>query len=262
MELVKSGVFLKKADVGEAVNRNQLRALNVLRSNARESSESARAKLIKNIGGDVYEKVHDYMVNTVNVTVNIHYILLQKVLIDGVIKNAFEVNAKGEIYGKNRRVWETRCFSNLYNYNIKVNVDNHNVDDPSGDLDRPKYGSVNLFNDLIATNVISYGDVVLTLKPEVKRRCTISSNDTSTACELGVFGYHDHVLNTNLSRLNNLVAYLTKKEKYTTNAPYIEVQIHGKLTLYDVDTAYFSQTKPTVDMTKKLTEYGIKVIEK
>lgn len=99
-------------------------------------------------------------------------------------RNQFETGkSSGSLSRPSRVGWESRMFCKRY--------------DKATDFERVKYGTINFTNDPKGVNSCrGYGNSYFLLRSEVRERCTLTDQDSSSASSLiGTFKFCYHVLN-------------------------------------------------------------------
>ena len=236
-------VFLKARDFSDTLTKNQIRAINVLRSDARALSESATPNLRERIRvlftsirdhpdastldkakcvhtevsvDELLQQIKDYVANDLPITVNLPPHVLKIIQVEDRIKNSYETGSKGKTYDNQRDYHENACFLDLYD----------KVDGP----ERPKYGAINYTKSTMGA-APRYGTSYVVLNNTVRKRCTIAAGDTFGRHQLGVLDYCDHILTT-FSDAELLGLWEGMRCTESLKAPpvaYKEIQIHGEL---------------------------------
>ena len=165
---------------------------------------------------------------------------------DGRYKTLFETGTGGGCENLDaRRSWERRMFGDAY--------DGH-------DKERPKYGNVNFLAHIQGDmQAVQYGGSYMLLKQDIRKRCTITSCDSSfSGARLGTLQHCAHVLLhkiescpiRNRCDLVEVLVQLTNatdpaamsaigskiKSLRAAGLDYIELQIHGEV-LFEKDVA-------------------------
>lgn len=184
------------------------------------------AKLVdKGLSKEDILKVFKYFKNVpliihFNPTKTLHF--LEK---DGIVKNLFQVNASGGCTNKLSRLsWETKLFNGIY--------------DNSPAHEKVKYGTLNLTSNPIGVSVCTgYGNSYLLLKSDVKKRVSFVFDDSSRQdYHIATFKHFFNIIYySNDKLLNEMIDIALNKKSYSdySYSPYVEAQIHGKVSLAD-----------------------------
>ena len=181
---------------------------------------------------DDLKSVINYIKNDANVTINIHHEIIAKNLLkDDHYKNCFEIGTKHIAIALDPRfIAESSMFNKLY--------------DNASSIDRVKYGSINLFNSSFGNPLcIGYGDSILVLKNEVKKRISFTIGDSfGMQFHIGTFE-HSAIFLINIAEplIHALIKFVRTKEAFTPakvcelytlgGIGYVEVQVHGLIRL-------------------------------
>lgn len=105
--------------------------------------------------------------------------------------------------------------------------------DSAKDFERVKYGTINFTNDPKGVNSCrGYGNSYFLLKSDVRERCTLTDQDSSSANSLiGTFRFCYHVLNrlTDAELKAAVQAAQALEVSSAVVGTYKEIQIHGPL---------------------------------
>ena len=154
--------------------------------------------------------------------------VMQRLLKDTHYRNLFEVGiSNGNSNTEVRSGWEKKIFHNHYERCFGQNIQ---------PKDRPKYGTLNIFDRPRGDGHSQYGEVVLVLKP-AHGRITLCYGDSCRArnTTLGTPMHCAHTVNAlsdkQLSTLFRAAKYSHSTQPLSTIGNIFEVQIHGDLLL-------------------------------
>lgn len=208
-----------------------LKAYRYAESKARKSHENALIQLQKRVQrlGFSQSKLDEclaYIAQEAPIIIHLTEQTLEKLLADTHFRSLFETNTSG---GSNsipgRETWEHNMFGGCY--------------DKCKPFLRPKYGCLNISGDFRGVQAaMLYGNFVLTLKNDLRFRCTLFDRDTGTfaikqqSMVLATYQYYAHILQ--MYPDEELRAALTVSR--VSGSPskcqqYKEVQIHGAIQL-------------------------------
>jgi Protein of unknown function (DUF3626) len=208
------------------VSREQVRAINTLRGQAKCASIDATDAVMKRCGGDVavFAAIAKYIAEVSPITINVAPNVIGLLAKDTHLRNSFEVSTKGAGYDTWRQEKEDKVFLGLY-------VDKNGINAPA----RPKYGALNYLNNPGGLpGAMMYGRWHLVLHDSARPRCTLAECNTSGGEELGVLDFCMHVLmKLTDGEFAELIAVATKVKPYSDKYQerYREVQIHGDVLL-------------------------------
>ncbi|ARF10211.1 hypothetical protein Hokovirus_1_90 [Hokovirus HKV1] len=178
-----------------------------------------------------------YIINDAPLITHLSFSTLQKVINEGILKNAFETTTKGTSYLTNRNNWEKNLFNDIYK---DTNI-----------VDRPKYGSINFLNNPSGvSSLIGYGDCYIKYKNSVKYRTTFIHDDTCKMdYHIATFSFCAHIfyyyLKSTKQIIYDLVNVANKRLEYSKLAidPYIDAQIHGPVLISDIESIHIPKTQ-------------------
>jgi Protein of unknown function (DUF3626) len=227
-----SGNGTQEQKVHACLETCQQHALEYVKEKAKEKHYEMlpvlEAAVVENCGY-TKEDLHqclDYIRDEAPIVIHCTFATFYKLVRDTHYRNLFETGkSRGLNDPKKRKKWENVMFGGAY--------------DDAKPFDRPKYGCLNVSGDVAGVpTALNYGQVVMTLQPYVRRRCTFHSWDTGDFQEtetLGTNEYYAHVLsNYGVDELKALLD-VCKNKRITGSASkcqiYKEVQIHGPICL-------------------------------
>ena len=214
----------------------QKQAMEFMYQNCEKQHYGAKPRLVKRIRDLGYtlkdiEAVHHYIENYAPIIVHIHASRYMGLFVkDTHYRNQFETNtSSGSLSSTARIGWEDRMFTNRYH---KANK-----------FERVKYGAINLTNDPKGIQCcVGYGNSYFMLKESVRKRCTFTDMDSSSASsKIGVFKFGLHVIEGLSDPEMKAVIEGAKAMEVSSNvvATYKEIQIHGPLDLsQDIERLY------------------------
>jgi hypothetical protein len=168
---------------------------------------------------ETVHRVLKYIAEDAPMIIHVRVWTIEKLLGDTCYRSAFETNVRGDAYMASRIKWESECFHKLYDGVIP--------------FERPKYGAPNLLSDPAGVaGARAYGNCYMVLRPQVRKRITIASADTSTSRCLGVLDFCAHVVNTySDEELRNMAEITNGKIPFAEykSTVYKEIQIHGDI---------------------------------
>jgi hypothetical protein len=178
-------------------------------------------------------------VNDAPLTINVPEEVIEGIVREGGVKNQYDTGTSGGIVTTRRKMAEASVFE----------VD---LDAPNEDF--PVYGHVNIHaidgtvRERTRYAAISYGEVEIRLKNEVKARTTVSFDDSlrdlgsqtiapapASKVDLGMIPARSDVW----WRYTGIMENASKGTSYRKNVSYIEAQIHGGVKLSDIDVVLF-----------------------
>jgi hypothetical protein len=199
-----------------------------------------------------------YIQNEAPITINVRNETIINYLVnDDHYKNCFEIGDTHKAVSTDVRFCaESNMFNKLY--------------DKCDAIDRVKYGSINLFDSENGNpTCLAYGDVVLVLKNEIKKRTSFTIGDSfEMQFHIGTFQYSSiflinikdpliHALISFVKTRKKLasyeILYLYKKGLYKKGeCAYIEIQIHGLIRLNeDIEKIIINKK----NMSQKINEF-------
>jgi len=178
-----------------------------------------------------------YIINDAPLITHLSFSTLQKVINEGILKNAFETTTKGTSYLTSRNNWEKNLFNDIYK--------------DANFIDRPKYGSINFLNNPSGISLLkSYGDCFIKYKNSVKYRTTFIHGATyKMDYHIATFNYYAHILYYYLKSkeqiIYDLVNIANKRLSSSTLTidPYIDAQIHGPVLISDIESIHIPKTQ-------------------
>jgi hypothetical protein len=197
-----------------------------------------------NISLTYIPKIVDYIKNNSYITTMVPMIF-DKLILSPVLKNCFEVRTHVD---EHRQKVEDILFCNAYTI--------------SNNSERPKYGSVNLIDNIAGDpNCSIYGNICLKYKEHIKSRTTFTFGDTyGDIYYICTFNNLTHLLYyLDINTLKHIINIIDNKKIYLHNflPTYIEAQIHGTVNICtDIDyismsSTVYNQHKQSIDNFQK-----------
>jgi len=159
-------------------------------------------------------KIVNYIKNNTFITTMIPLRALQGLLINPYLKNLFEIQPDNN------------------GGSVRVSVENllfHKVYNNCQPKDRPKYGSVNLYDNISGDKTCSaYGNICIKYKNSIKERTTFIYCDSFHKQQyICTFDNCDHILYHFTPPIVKLFIKLIESNQHIDMPTYIEAQIHG-----------------------------------
>lgn len=222
MEAKLANVFIKPDPADKSLHRDQIRAVNVMRGQAKcdhIDAVGALAGRFTKIGhADMIEPALEYVANAAPAITHVSEITLRNLLEDTHYRSTFEITTKGAEYLEARKVWESACFHKLYDGVVP--------------FERPKYGVLNILSTPAGvTAAVSYGQCYIEYQPHVRKRITLAAGDTSSARIIGVLDYPAHIMQSFTDDELLGIVDILKGDTHSINPQdiYREIQIHGEV---------------------------------
>jgi len=243
------------AEVKHRLTARQVKCMRKLQKQSEKKSQAAKSGLLtkfKRLGFTKkdLENVEDYIANYAPLVIHVHVDKYMKYFIkDTHYRNQFETSfSSGSTCLSSRRSWETRMFGDSY-------------PEKCPHFERPKYGTINFTNDPKGvSSCSSYGGSYFLLEDNVRDRCTITDQDSSSSsCEVGTLKHCLHVVNKfSDSELKGLVqASRASEGSSAIQSTYKEIQIHGPIEFKkDIITLYAnSKHKKDAALCKQMDQF-------
>ena len=194
-----------------------------------------------------------YIQNEASITINVnHKTIIRHLVNDDHYKNCFEIgNTHKAVSTDPRFCAESNMFNKLY--------------DTCNAIDRVKYGSINLFDSEHGNpTCTAYGDVVLVLKNDIKKRTSFTVGDSFLMqFHIGTFQYASiFLINLKEPLIHELIRFIKTRKKLTPyeilhlyqigKFAYIEIQIHGLIRLNEDIEKLIIHKK---NMSQKINEF-------
>jgi len=144
---------------------------------------------------------------------------------DTNMRSIFEINeSKGVQYIGSRKMWEQNLFGDLY--------------EKSQAIDRPKYGTLNLTNNISGVPACTrYGDSFVIYREHMRNRITFVFGDTckmqNHIATLQGFCHILYYVENKLLKEMIDISNGTIKSSTMNYSPYLDIQIHGPIIIND-----------------------------
>ena len=199
-----------------------------------------------NIDIKYIDKIKEFIETNVSMTTKIKCNILEKFILDPVLKNRIELTPNDTTYIDYRKKKEDVLFNKAYS--------------ESEASERVKYGSLNLRNLISGDPLASmYGDTTIFYKNDIKDRVTfLYGNSDASMMYICTFKYFEHILYhcpiEDIKLLINLIDLQPNDKNFKS---YIEIQLHGIIDLTK-DVEKITMDNKIYNLNKELVDKFIK----